>query len=327
MAFAGILRVTLNGPGAEVEMPLNAWDTASIPGRHGVRSAMSRTAEAEMVVITAGDGRKAPEWAPEVLEAVPRGAARRQERLHRAGLPAAGLRPREELMRPNRLRELAARETPILNAWLAIPSSYSAEVMGHQGFDSVTVDLQHGMIGFDAAVPMLQALSGTPAVPLARVSRNDYALVMQLLDAGAYGVICPMISNAGSMRGDFVSDCRYPPIGQRSFGPARGLLYGGADYFAERGREILTLAMLETREAIANADAILAARGLDGIYVGPNDLCLAYGKPPISESADPEVAGIITDLASRTRAAGRSPGSSARRGRARDSASPRAFRW
>ncbi len=210
-------------------------------------------------------------------------------------------------MRRNRLRDLAQAGAPILNAWLAIPSAYSAEVMGHQGYDSVTVDLQHGMIGFDAAVPMLQALSSTPAVPLVRVSKNDYALVMQLLDAGAYGVICPMVSTPEEAR-TFVSYCRYPPVGQRSFGPARGLLYGGADYFANANEEIVTLAMLETREAVANADAIIATPGLDGIYIGPNDLCLAYGKAPAPETADPEVSGVISDLAVRTRAAGKIAG-------------------
>lgn len=210
-------------------------------------------------------------------------------------------------MRPNRLRDLAREGRPILNAWLAIPSTYSAEVMGHQGFDSVTVDLQHGMIGFDAAVPMLQALSATPAVPLVRVSKSDYALVMQLLDAGAYGVICPMVSTPQEAA-TFASYCRYPPAGQRSFGPARGLLYGGADYFSAANDHILTLAMLETREAVANADAILATPGLDGIYVGPNDLCLDYGRPPLPETDDPEVAEVIVDLARRTRAAGKLAG-------------------
>lgn len=210
-------------------------------------------------------------------------------------------------MRRNRLRELATAGTPILNAWLAIPSAYSAEAMGHQGYDSVTVDLQHGMIGFDAAVPMLQALSSTPAVPLVRVSKNDYALVMQLLDAGAYGVICPMISTPEDAR-TFVSYCRYPPVGQRSFGPARGLLYGGADYFSKANDEILTLVMLETRQSVANAEAILGVAGLDGIYVGPNDLCLDYGKAPSPETDDPEVAGIIAGLAKRTRAAGKIAG-------------------
>lgn len=210
-------------------------------------------------------------------------------------------------MRPNRLREIHGQGGSVINAWLAIPSSYSAEVMGHQGFDSVTVDLQHGMVGFDAAVPMLQAISATPAVPLARVSKLDYGLVMQLLDAGAYGIICPMVSTPREAS-DFASFCRYPPAGQRSFGPARGLLYGGSDYFTGANREILALAMIETREAVANADAILATPGLDGIYIGPNDLCLDYGTPPLSETDDTEVAGVIADLARRTRLAGKLAG-------------------
>lgn len=204
-------------------------------------------------------------------------------------------------MRKNILKQKVADGQPIANGWLAIPSSYSAEAMGHQGFDSVTVDLQHGMIGFEAAVAMLQALSSTPAVPLARVSKNDYALVMQLLDAGAYGIICPMISTPQDAR-DFASFCRYPPMGQRSFGPARGLLYGGADYFQHANNEILALAMIETREAVANADTILATGGIDGIYIGPNDLCLAYGQPPSPEPKDPAMADVILNMAARARA-------------------------
>lgn len=210
-------------------------------------------------------------------------------------------------MRKNALKAKVAAGQPIVNGWLAIPSAYSAEVMGHQGFDSVTVDLQHGMIGFDAAVAMLIALSSTPVVPLVRVSKNDYALVMQLLDAGAYGVICPMISTPAQAR-DFASFCRYPPMGQRSFGPARGLLYGGADYFAHANDEILALAMIETQEAVANVDAILATPGLDGIYIGPNDLSLAYGQKPASEPTDSTIASVILDLATRTRNAGRIAG-------------------
>ena len=139
------------------------------------------------------------------------------------------------------------------------------------------------------------------------MSKNDYALVMQLLDAGAYGIVCPMVSTPEDAR-LFVSYCRYPPAGQRSFGPARGLLSGGADYFPHADGEVLTLAMLETREAVANADAILATPGLDGIYIGPNDLCLAYGKPPRPETDDPEVSAVIADLAGRTRARARIAG-------------------
>ncbi|MCB2109521.1 MAG: 2,4-dihydroxyhept-2-ene-1,7-dioic acid aldolase [Defluviimonas sp.] len=211
-------------------------------------------------------------------------------------------------MRRNLLRQRFAEGRPIVNAWLAIPSAYSAEVIGHQGFDSVTVDLQHGMIGFDAAVPMLQALSSTPAVPLARVSKCDYALVMQLLDAGAYGIICPMISTPAQAR-EFASFCRYPPGGgQRSFGPARGLLYGGADYFAHADAEILALPMIETREAVANVDAILATPGIDGIYIGPNDLCLSHDCAPAPEPADAAMAGLIRDLAAAAGRAGKMAG-------------------
>ncbi len=265
------------------------------------------------MVITAGDGRKVPEWAPEVLRAVEaQRPQRRQERLHRAGASPAGLRPRQALiaaaMRRNRLKELAEAGAPILNAWLAIPSAYSAEVMGHQGFDSVTVDLQHGMIGFDAAVAMLQAISSTPAVPIARVSKNDYALVMQLLDAGAYGIICPMISTpeeAEAVRlllplpADAGSARSAPPAACSTAAPITS---------SAANDEILALAMLETREAVAQADAILDTPGLDGIYIGPNDLCLAYGRPPAPETDDPEVAGIIADLARRARGRGRIAG-------------------
>ena len=210
-------------------------------------------------------------------------------------------------MRSNQLKEMCQRQQAAINAWLSIPSSFAAEVMGHQGFDAVTVDLQHGMIGFEQAVGMFQALSATPALPLARVSWNDPARVMQLLDAGACGIICPMISSVEEAR-SFVSACRYPPVGTRSFGPARGLLYGGPDYFEHANDETLTFAMIETRQGLDALDAILAVEGLDGIYVGPNDLSLAMGKTPKSEPDDKEVRDAIAHICARTRAHGKIPG-------------------
>jgi len=202
---------------------------------------------------------------------------------------------------------MCQRQEAAVNAWLSIPSSYCAEVMGHQGFDAVTIDLQHGMIGFEQAIGMFQALSATPVLPLARVSRNDPALVMQLLDAGAYGIICPMISSVEEAR-SLVSACRYPPVGTRSFGPARGLLYGGPDYFQGANDEILVLAMIETRQGLDALDAILAVEGLDGIFVGPNDLALALGKTPKSEPDDQDVRQAIAHICERTRAHGKIPG-------------------
>lgn len=202
-------------------------------------------------------------------------------------------------MRANKLRQLKAEGRPIVNAWLSIGSGYAAEAIAHQGFDAATVDCQHGMIGFETAIAMLQAISSTGAVPLVRPSALVPSEIMRFLDAGAYGVICPMISTARDAS-DLVSACRYPPEGSRSFGPARGLLYGGADYLDGANRELLVLAMIETREGLDNIEAILAVPGLDGIYVGPNDLSLALGHRPENESSVPEVVDAIELVRRRT---------------------------
>ena len=132
----------------------------------------------------------------------------------------------------------------VVNGWLAIPSGFSAEVMAAEAFDSVTVDTQHGMIDIQAAIEMLQAVSSKAPTPMARVNWNDPAPIMKLLDAGAYGIICPMINNRDECE-RFVKACRYPPDGYRSFGPARGLLYGGADYYEHANATIFTMAMIE----------------------------------------------------------------------------------
>ncbi len=210
-------------------------------------------------------------------------------------------------MRRNALRELKAAGRPIINAWLSIGSSYSAEIAAHGGYDAVTVDCQHGMMGFDVALAMLQAISTTAAIPLVRPSRNDPAEIMRWLDAGAYGLICPMISTRTEAEA-LVSACRYPPIGSRSFGPARGLLYGGADYAAEANREILVLGMIETSQGLDNLADIVATPGLDGIYVGPNDLALALGRDPAPESDDPAMIEAIERIRSAVVAAGKLAG-------------------
>lgn len=210
-------------------------------------------------------------------------------------------------MRRNPIRQLWQEGKTAVNGWASIPSAYCAEVIGHQGVDAVTVDLQHGMVGFEAAVTMFQAISATPAVPFARVERNDLALVNKLLDAGAYGIICPMVSTPDDAR-RFAAACRYPPHGNRSFGPARGMLYGGADYFAHANEEIVALAMIETQDGLDNLDAIVATDGIDGIYVGPNDLCLTLGVAPRAESDEPRVGDAIRRIVDRCRSAGKAAG-------------------
>jgi 4-hydroxy-2-oxoheptanedioate aldolase len=127
---------------------------------------------------------------------------------------------------------------------------------------------------------------------------------MHLLDAGAYGVICPMISTPEQATA-FVRACRYPPVGDRSYGPARGFTYGGADYFENADSHILTWGMIETKEGLANLDVILATPGLDGIFIGPNDLSLVLTDRPAQDFSHPDVVSAIEHIRVRTKAAGK----------------------
>ena len=182
-------------------------------------------------------------------------------------------------MRKNNLKKLIQEGKPVINGWLQIPHSYPAEVMAKQGYDSLTIDMQHGVVDYPNALQMLQAISTTDVVPMARVNWNEPGQIMKILDAGAYGIICPMVSNKKEAE-SFVQACLYPPKGYRSYGPIRGLLYGGADYGKHANDEILKFAMIETKEALSNLDEIMSTKGLDGIYIGPADLSLAIGEDP-----------------------------------------------
>ena len=182
-------------------------------------------------------------------------------------------------MRKNRIKELFKAGKPIINSWLAIPSSFSAEIMANQGWDSLTIDMQHGVIDYPNAVSILQAISTTETTPMARVNWNEPGQIMKILDAGCYGVICPMVSNRREAE-KFVQACQYPPQGYRSFGPIRASIYGGSDYAKHADEEILKLAMIETKEALEKLDEILDTPNLDGIYIGPADLSLAVGEEP-----------------------------------------------
>ncbi|NDJ61959.1 MAG: 2,4-dihydroxyhept-2-ene-1,7-dioic acid aldolase [Chloroflexi bacterium] len=200
-------------------------------------------------------------------------------------------------MRKNELRALLAEGGVAMNGWLHIPSTWSAELMAHAGWDSLTVDLQHGMHGLEMAIQMLQAISTTDTVPLVRVTWNDPGQIMRMLDAGAYGIICPMINTRAECEA-FVGACRYPPLGYRSLGPTRARVYAGADYAEHANDEMLTLAMVETAEAVANIDAIASVPGLDGIFVGTGDLRLSLTGGIGFDSADTQVdAALDTILA------------------------------
>jgi 4-hydroxy-2-oxoheptanedioate aldolase len=173
----------------------------------------------------------------------------------------------------NGVRKKWSEGKAVLNGWLSTSSPFVAEIMAAQGYDSLSIDLQHGFVGYEAAGAMLQAVRASGVTPMVRVPWLDPADIMKALDAGAYGIICPMI-NTSEEAARLVSYMRYPPHGVRSFGPTRVTFAAGADYGQHADKEVLCLAMIETAEAFKNLDEIVSTPGLDGVYIGPADLTL-----------------------------------------------------
>jgi 4-hydroxy-2-oxoheptanedioate aldolase len=198
----------------------------------------------------------------------------------------------------NKLKQLWSDGKPTINGWCSIGNAFTAEIMAAQGYDSVTVDVQHGALDYSSLLPMLQAMRASGVVPMARVPWLEPGIIMKALDAGAYGIVCPMVNDAGQAA-EFVSYMRYPPLGQRSFGPTRVSVAAGADYGAKANDEMLAFAMIETKEGMANLAAIAATPGLDGLYVGPADLTLglAQGRLPAGfDREEPEMIGALKEI-------------------------------
>lgn len=198
----------------------------------------------------------------------------------------------------NKLKKIWAAGNSALNGWCSIGNPFTAEIMAAQGYDSVTIDIQHGALDYSSVLPMFQAMGGSGVVPMARVPWLDPGYIMKALDAGALGIICPMV-NSRAEAAEFVSYMRYPPHGQRSFGPTRATIaYGG--YGTSANDEVLALAMIETAEGMANLEDIAATPGLDGIYVGPADLTLGTQQgrlPPGFDREEPEMIELIRRIA------------------------------
>ena len=205
---------------------------------------------------------------------------------------------------PNKVKQLWAAGKPAVNGWLAIPSGFSAEVMAQAGWDSVTVDLQHGVQDYQTMVHCFQAMQVHPVLPMVRVPWNEPGIVGKVLDAGAYGVICPMVNTRAEAEA-FVSYVRYPPAGKRSNGPIRAGIYGqGTTYQSTANDEILCIPMVETQEAVDNLEAILDVPGVDAVYVGPSDLGFSMGLPPILDREEPQIMAIYERVVAETRKRG-----------------------
>jgi len=210
-------------------------------------------------------------------------------------------------MRANPIHELWRDDKAVLNGWCAIPSAFSAEIMASLGWDSITVDMQHGVIDYQAAVSMFQAISTTASAPMARVPWNDPAHVMKMLDGGAYGIICPLVNTAEEAQ-RFAGACRYPPRGYRSSGPVRATLYAGADYMDHADDTVVAFAMIETTEALFNLDSILAVTEVDAVYIGPSDLSLSLGGRPGLDQTEPKVFEAIETVLAATKSHGKRAG-------------------
>ena len=172
----------------------------------------------------------------------------------------------------------AAGETAV-GAWLTIPNAFSAEIVARCDFDYVCVDTQHGFNDHDETWKMLQAVNLGSATPVVRVLQNEAGLIGKSLDAGARGIVVPMV-NTRAQAEAAVRSCRYAPDGVRSYGPSRALRQEGPDYYVHANADVAVIPMIETAEAIENLDDILSVPGVDAAYVGPSDLSLTLGLPP-----------------------------------------------
>jgi len=203
----------------------------------------------------------------------------------------------------NPLRRVWARGDVAINGWIAAPSIITTEAMGAGRWDALTVDLQHGTADYASLLTLLPVIEKSGAAPLVRVPWLDEGIVMRVLDAGAMGVIAPMIDTPEDAA-RLVHACLYAPRGGRSFGPVRARLAWGNDYPNRANDEVLPLAMVETKRAVEALDEIVAVPGLGGIYIGPADLSLSHGFAPGFDREEPEMVKIILGILEKCQAAG-----------------------
>ncbi len=195
-------------------------------------------------------------------------------------------------------KRLRAGET-VFSAWCGLASPLITDVMAREGFNTVTIDQQHGMWDHAATVASIAGIHGGGAAPVVRVPLDDFGGVSRALDWGAEGVIMPMINNV-ELAKRFVGAAKFPPIGERSWGPHRATLLANIpdqkDYLRSANDNIVTLAMIETREAMDNLDAIAAVPGIDVLFVGPADLSITLSKGQVWDPHSAEVEAALEKI-------------------------------
>jgi 4-hydroxy-2-oxoheptanedioate aldolase len=179
-------------------------------------------------------------------------------------------------MSVNRIKQAWASGSPAFGLWSAIPDSFGMELVAGLDLDHVVVDGQHGVIDYASMVSMVRTIGSAGAAPVVRVPQNEPWMIMRALDAGALGVIVPLVNDAAEAA-RAVAACRFPPVGARSYGPIRASGVIGSKAPADLGGEVVCIVQIETREGLENAEEIAATPGLDGVYIGPADLALGLG--------------------------------------------------
>ncbi len=182
-------------------------------------------------------------------------------------------------MRTNSLKTAWRSEEATLGLWLSAADPVTTELMASVDYDYFCLDMQHGLIDYVHAVPALQAMRSSKGIPLARAPWNEPGSIGKLLDAGAMGIIIPMVNTVTEAE-QAVSACRYAPAGSRSYGPGRAAPVLGPSYFEEANEEIACIPMIETEAAVENLEDIIKVQGIDAIYVGPSDLGISLGLGP-----------------------------------------------
>lgn len=191
------------------------------------------------------------------------------------------------------LQKWRAKE-PSLGIWSNLPDIHMAELLSRMEVDWICFDLQHGLMDYSDLTRLLPAITGVATTPLVRVAANQPDQIGKALDAGAQGVIVPMVNSADDAR-RAVAACRYPPQGSRSCGPMRDALLEGMGYLATANEQVACLVMIETQEGLRNLEEIAAVEGVDGLFVGPMDLCYGLGLTPGSFT-DPAFSAAIGDI-------------------------------
>lgn len=195
------------------------------------------------------------------------------------------------------------RDEVTLGAWCMIPSSLTAEILAKGGFDWVLVDMQHGCMDYQTAVEMIRAIDLAGITPIVRVPWNEPGIVGRMLDAGAMGIVAPMVNSVAEAT-QLVEACRYPPLGKRSLGPVRVGARDGMGYVASANDRIAVIPMIETADALAAAEDIAAVPGVDALFVGPFDLSFSLGLPPGDNDGKPEFDHAIARINAVARANG-----------------------